>query len=417
MLMMIAATDGPIDWNARGRAVVDELSAQAWPKVTARYDETMARLMPADKLAEVWKTLLGQVGALRHIDSSTTEEDRGYHRVLVPCEFERGKLIAKVVFDGRGRLAGLFFAPWQAPSPWSQPPYARTEAFTERTIKVGPAALPGTLTFPRGADRHPVIVLVHGSGPHDQDETIGPNKTFKDLAWGLASRGVAVVRYEKRTHKAPESFRSQYTVSEEVTEDAVAAVALAAQAPEVDNKRIFVLGHSLGGMLAPRIAAATPQVAGIILLAGTPRPLEELVLEQFRRVGANAQQMEQAEATARAIRDPQLRAGQMVSFLGAPTPASYWLDLRRYDAAKTAAGLKIPIFVLQGGRDYQVTRTDFGAWKRALAGRKNVELKLYPALNHLFVEGTGESRPAEYEQPGHVAEQVITDLAGWVTSR
>jgi dienelactone hydrolase len=413
---MIAATDGPIDWNARGRAVVDELSAQAWPKVTARYDETMAKLMPADKLAEVWKTLLGQVGALRQIGAATTEEDRGRHRVLIPCDFERAKLIAKVIFDSRGRMAGLFFAPAQAPSAWNPPPYARTEAFTERTIKVGLVALPGTLTLPRGAGRHPVIVLVHGSGPHDQDETIGPNKTFKDLAWGLANRGVAVVRYEKRTHNAPESFRSQYTVSEEVTEDAVAAVALAAQAPEVDNKKIFVLGHSLGGTLAPRIAAAAPQVAGIILLAGTPRPLEELVLEQFRRVGANAQQMEQAEASARAVRDPQLRMGQTVSFLGAPTPASYWLDLRRYDAAKTAAGLKIPIFVLQGGRDYQVTRTDFDAWKRALAGHKNVELKLYPALNHLFVEGTGESRPAEYEQPGHVAEPVITDLARWVTS-
>jgi dienelactone hydrolase len=106
----------------------------------------------------------------------------------------------------------------------------------------------------------------------------------------------------------------------------------------------------------------------------------------------------------------------MVSFLGAPTPASYWLDLRRYDAAKTAAGLKIPIFVLQGGRDYQVTRTDLDAWKQALAGRKDAEVKLYPALNHLFVEGAGESRPAEYERPGHVAEQVIADLARWASS-
>ena len=133
--------------------------------------------------------------------------------------------------------------------------------------------------------RVPCVILVHGSGPHDRDETIGPNKPFRDLAWGLAERGIAVVRYEKRTKAygaacVPAGRELDYDT--EAVDDAVAIVEQVkgfARAGFPDS--VYVLGHSLGGTLAPRIAGRSKGLAGIIILAGLARPLEDALEEQF----------------------------------------------------------------------------------------------------------------------------------------
>ena len=94
--------------------------------------------------------------------------------------------------------------------------------------------------------------------------------------------------------------------------------------------------------------------------------------------------------------------------------AAYWLALRDYDAPATAAKLSLPLFIGQGERDYQVTSEDFAGWKKKLAGCKRVTFKSYPTLNHLFMEGKGKAKPQEYDRAGHVAEELVNDLAGWM---
>src|SRR5215471_14652653 len=144
--------------------------------------------------------------------------------------------------------------------------------------------LPGTLSVPKGEGPFAAVVLVHGSGPNDRDETIGPNKPFRDLAWGLASQGIVVLRYDKRTKVYPEKMRelvSTLTVKEEVIDDALNAVSLLRGIPGVNPQRIVVLGHSLGGYLLPRIGAADRGIAGLIMLAGMCRPFEDAILDQF----------------------------------------------------------------------------------------------------------------------------------------
>jgi hypothetical protein len=291
----------------------------------------------------------------------------------------------------------------------------------------GEWALPGTLTLPVGDGPFPAIVLVHGSGANDRDETVGPNKPFRDLAWGLASRGIAVLRYEKRTKQYAAKFtgegRAKLTVKEETVDDALAAVALLRQTKEIDPARIYVLGHSLGAYLLPKIGVADPQITGLIGLAGPVRPLEDLILEQYTYVlsldGVSAEeraQLDELAAQVARVRDPGLSATTPAVDLPLGIPASYWLDLRGYNPAEVAKGLTQPMLILQGGRDYQVTVVDFEGWQSALASRSSdgTRLKLYPNLNHLFMAGEGKSTPAEYEIAGNVAEEVIVDIADWI---
>ncbi len=416
------------DFGALGRAVVNELAAGHFDKVEAQFDKTMSSVLPEAKLAETWKTLITQIGALKEITGTRVEPVQGFERAVVTCAFEKVTLDAQIVFSSDGRVAGLHFARSQPNEEWKTPSYVDPKVVSEEPVTVvdGKWELPGTLTLPRQGGPFPGVVLVQGSGPHDEDETIGPNKPFKDLAGGLASHGVAVLRYTKRTKKYGAQSSDDIntlTVDDETVNDARAAAALLAKQSSIDPKRVYVLGHSLGAMLAPRIANGDPQIAGIIMLAGNTQPIGHLIVEQVRYIARlqgkpdDAQkEIAAAEQTARDIDNPDLKPGTMVNVLGAKTPASYWLDLRGYHQADVAAKLTIPILVLQGGRDYQVRSADYEGWQKALAGHANATLKMYPALNHLFIAGTGPSSPEEYDKPGHVSDEVVADVAAWIVS-
>jgi dienelactone hydrolase len=234
-----------------------------------------------------------------------------------------------------------------------------------------------------------------------------------------------VLRYDKRTraHAARAAQLKSITVREETVDDAVAAVAFLAGQNEVDPKRVFVLGHSLGAFVGPRIARLSGKAAGVIALAGNTRPLEDLALEQMEYLlPMQIPDPEKAKAQIESVRKQvaelkKLKPGQESGLMLLGAPAHYWVDLRQYDPAAEAAALGLPVLVLQGERDYQVTMQDFEGWKKALGGRAFTTLKSYPSLNHLFIAGQGKSRPEEYSRPGHVDGQVIEDIAGWVKSR
>jgi uncharacterized protein len=410
----------PADREEHARAFITAMAKEDLKTAAKDFDEEMIKAFPNDALAKFWKDLIEKAGPLKNQGAAKKSKVAKYDVVVVACEFEKVAFDVRVVYDPDGKIGGFFVD-------LGPPSYARKDSFreTDVTVTTGDWSLPGTLTLPKGDGPFPAVVLLHGSGPLDRDSTIGPNKPLRDLAWGLASQGIAVLRYEKRTKamqtklvKAPEAF----TLKEETVDDAVTAVELLSKQKEIDKKRIFLLGHSLGAFAAPRVAQAAPEVAGLILLAANSRPLEDLILEQASYVlpqqklpdEEQKKILDELKKQLERVKDPKLSPDTPPSELPFGAPAAYWLDLRKYDPTNSAARLMQPMLILQGERDYQVTMMDFDGWKKALAEHQNVRLKSYPKLNHLFMVGEGKAKPAEYETPGHVAPEVIDDIADWI---
>ena len=417
-----AATD---PHEVLARAFVEHLSRAQEAQARATFDETMLGAMPEGALKGLWTQLQLGLGPFEEASGAKILAQGGYVIVLVRSRFEKGEVDIKVVYDKSQKVAGLFVVPVKAPEVWSAPDYADREAFTEREVSVGadPWVLPGTLTVPVGEGPHPAVVLVHGSGPNDRDETIGPNKPFKDLAWGLASRGIAVLRYDKRTlvHGQGMASIKNMSVKEESVDDAVEAVALLRRTEGIDPARISVIGHSLGATIIARITDRDDKLAGAVAMAPLGRTLEDTMVEQYTTIFSldgqisDLEAQKLAEVSAERDKVKALTPSSEGSILGAPV--SYWLDLKDFRPHEAAKGIGCPLLVLQGERDYQVTMVDFRMWEGALKGKAGVTLKSYPDLNHLFITGEGPSTPNEYEAPGHVDAVVISDLAEWLRAR
>lgn len=421
------APSGKTELAGRAERFVDLLARGSFEEAAQDFDDTMKGAAPPAKLREIWQSLQGQLGEFKRRTGVRVESAGAYQAAFVTSEFERSTVDLQVTFDAHRRIAGFFVVPVRAPAapPAAAPPSVGKDAFREREVKVGSGKweLPGTLTLPRGKGPFPAVVLVHGSGPNDRDETIGPNKPFRDLAWGLATRGIAVLRYEKRTRHYGDEIAavSGLTVQEETVDDALAGVALLRKTEGVDPRRVFLLGHSFGGMLAPRIGKRDSEIAGYVLLAAATRPIEDAMIEQLSYIASldgavgedEKKQLDELKAEVakiKALTDADKDSKERV--LGAPP--SYWLDLRGYDAPAAAKTLNRPMLVLQAESDYMVTMTDFAAWKKALEGRQNVTFKSYPNLNHIFAEVEGKDSPGSYLKPGRVAEAVIDDIATWI---
>ncbi len=394
------------------------------------FEKSIQPGLSPQQLEQVWRSITSQLGTYQKQIAIRSQKSKEFDIAFVTSEFTKGKAEFRIVFNSNKNIVGFFLSTNKSVTKIPLPAYFKVDKFTEKEVTIGSGewALPGTLTLPVGNSKSiPAVVLVHGSGPQDRDETLGPNKPFRDIAWGLAAQGIAVLRYEKRSKQHSAKFAAQavnLTVKEETIDDALLAVSLLRKTPQINPKKIFVLGHSLGGMLIPKIGKADANIAGLIVLAGNTRKFEDLTLDQIAyllslnsTVSPEEKEFQtQIQRQVAKIKSPQLaKLPEQEIMLGAHP--KYWLDLRNYQPAEVAKKLKQPMLILQGERDYQVTMVDFAGWQKALATKGNVTFKTYPLLNHLFMAGEGKSRPEEYEKPGYVLEEVINDIGNWINSQ
>ncbi len=317
-------------------------------------------------------------------------------------------------------VAGVWFLPVAVSGAPTYKPasYDNPKSYFSEDVVVGVKRLPGIITVPTtGKPPYPAAVLLGGSGPGDMNESIGPNRVFEDLAEGLSSRGIAVLRYDKRTHNPanidPAAY-AHFTVEQEYIEDAVAAVELLRARDDIDHARIFIIGHSLGGLVAPDVAKSARGIAGLVLLAPMGRQFLTAAVDQMRYLGEPPDQIAHIEQIKTGIDSGKLSHSTILNIYGAKVPAGYFTDLNRRDEFKIARQLGIPILVMRGSRDYQVTDADIALWKSALAGDSQASFHEMPTLNHLFIAGSGKPNLAEYFSPGHVDPSVISAIAEFI---
>jgi uncharacterized protein len=425
LVFSLLAADPPDKATAQARKALDLLLAEKYPDLTGMLTSAAKDRLTVDFLHDKVGGEIRTFGQVNGIGDPVTAKDGDNTLVSFPVHFAVNRVYIQFTLDPSLQVSGLYVRPLNAPLPkvWQRPAYSNPEAFTQRDVTIGTDEwkLSGTLTVPVGKRAVPGVVLVHGPGPHDRDEEIYSNRVFRDLAEGLSSRGIAVLRYDKRTLTYGDKMGDMaFTLDQETVEDAVRAIGVLRQQPEVAANRVYVLGHSLGGYAAPRIASRDGKLAGIIFFAANARPIEDVALDQNDYLahlqGDPSPEIQQRLDALKAEvgRVKNLQPGTPPPQLLLGLPGVYLMDLKNYNPPAQAKQLNIPMLFLLGGRDFQITSKDFALWKAALAGRDNVQFKEYPALNNIFVAGEGKPGPSDYLKQGNVDPAVINDIATFI---
>ncbi len=397
--------------------------------IEMQMDSSMLQHLNADALEQTTVTLESVYGELKDLKTPFIEQVGTKWMGRTPVKTSKTMMVLTVTFNQYDKLVGIFIGPQNGV--YQVPYYVKSLNFYESKMEFGTEGwkLKGTLSYPKDGGKHPLVIIVHGSGPMDRDGTTGSSKIYNDLAWGLASKNITVFRYDKRSHTHGtrfhmESFQGKtYTVQEEVIDDVLSAIELLKNNSHVDSTQIYIAAHSQGGMLAPLIAQQSGKLKGMILLAANARPIQDMLIEQMNYLYPDSavmkvndyNQKKQIIAQATFAKTKKMNPKTPSDKLPFGVSADYWNFLNQYDQLKTLQKISTPTLILQGERDYQVTMTDFNLWKKAAKKRKaETVFKSYPKLNHLFITGEGKSRPAEYQQPGNMDEQVVVDISNWI---
>lgn len=404
--------DAPSTPEAAARAFVDRLFAGDYRAAEDMLAGVASQQVSPARIERVRLGLEAAAGEFQSIEGVTVGSVSGFDAVDLALSLSGGRAPLRVVVDADTALRGVVIDGAYEPAS-----YVDESAFeaTDHALAVDGCELGATLTTPAGVDSAPGAVIVHGSGPMDRDGSTGANRPYRDIAEGLATRGVAVLRYQKRTD-ACNVPAAERTIDRVTTDDALAAVEWLRDREGVAAGAVTVIGHSLGAMMAPEIARRDGDIARIVGLATPARSLDDLILDQLdylANVGELTidpveQRREEWVDVAERVRAGDYADDELLLDL----PGAFWRSLADYDQVAVASDLSVPQAYSQGGRDYQVTTgADFTVWESTLGDDDSVALTEYPDLDHLFLRTYGPSVPEAYGVPRQVAEPVVADLA------
>ncbi|MBC7384142.1 MAG: DUF3887 domain-containing protein [Bacteroidia bacterium] len=411
------------DAKVKSIEIIDLLKKQKFNDVYSAMDSVMNRLLNAEQLEGIWDGLLMQFDTLYEISEPVINiVSDTLTATVTTLRFKNMKLGLKLAFNQTGKISGLYVVP--VAYPYQPAWYVNTAGFYEIKKNIPDPEYPseGILTLPNGSKKVAVVIIVGGSGPVDKDLTEGPNKVYKDIAWGLASKGVATYRFDKRTVNFASQMiaEEKLTVKEEYLDDVKLIVAMLSKYSRIDKHQIFILGHSEGGYLLPYFAKHVNGVRGYISMAGNYNKLAVLVPNQIKYLALHSDTEKEKKEILKNL-PPAVYARDHLTKntpddslpFGLNTAYLWHLNQNGPEVLRNKLMNK-PVLFIQGGRDYQVPPSELDKWKMALAKNNRVTYKIYPALNHLFQEGKAPSIPAEYIRPGNVPEEVINDIASWV---
>jgi pimeloyl-ACP methyl ester carboxylesterase len=409
------------------------LQNEDWTQLRCQFPLILRWFLTEAFLCKGFQAISFATGPIVHVGEPVVSTGWFLTSAKLPIEFQRAKLGMSILLSPSGMLLSLGFSPQNVlglgPS-WKPPSYALNSSSHETEVQVGTREMrsPGTLTLPASPGQHPCLVMLPGSGPCDQDSSVGCTKPFKDLALGLATLGVATLRFEKitRTHGAKVKKSKSFTLETEYMTHAFDAIHQAFEHNSIAPAGVYVLGHSLGAYVAPHLMASDPRIAGCIIMAGPATPTPWSALRQYRYLASfdpdksvninDLPQIKDFQRQCELSATPDLSLSTPASKLPFGMGAAYWRDFANFTPIETCAREQRPVFILQGARDYQVTlEDDFAKWRSGLGQSQHARLEVYPDLNHLFISGEGKSTPREYDEPGNVDERVVRDIAHWVS--
>ena len=407
--------------NSDAVDLIYDLDNGEYERVNEAMNDEMRSRFSAEETEAVWKEQTEGLGAFESVEMMEVTEEEDGTRIDLYCAFEFGGKKVSIIVDETGHISDLLFEDYEQDLFDTIP-----EGLKEVGVKVnagGKWELDGKITMGAGGQSDTAVIIVHGSGPSNMDGTVGSTRIYRDISWGLAQYGIDVLRYDKRTYVY--GFLSadnieKLTVKEETMDDAIAAAEMMKLR---GYERVFLLGHSMGGMLAPAIVEESNGLFdGFISLAGSPRTLPEIQADQ-NLAAATPQNsalvnLFVAMELAKLEQIDSWTESELLSKTIFGLPAYYVKDMISRDAGKIAASLDVPMLFLQGSADFQVyAEKDFKKWQEILDGKEKVGFKLYNGLNHLFMVSQGDDAGTtdEYKLKGHVSRNVFRDIAEFIS--
>ncbi|HOE06304.1 MAG: alpha/beta fold hydrolase [Bacilli bacterium] len=276
--------------------------------------------------------------------------------------------------------------------------------------------LPGMLTIPESKDVVPAVVLIHGSGPSNMNEAIGALEPFENLAQELAKKGIASIRYHKRTFVYGSTLANDYsfTIYDEVIDDVLSAIAMLRADKRIDSKNLFLIGHSMGGQLAPIILNLDKNIKGAILLAGTTEHIIDVAMRQLQKQESPYYDTYYSYYEYFRNLKEVVPGEENYFYMGAYE--AYWASYNKFELQSEVieASKHYQLLIMQGGQDLQVPKTTLDDYKNLLKGKENVQYKYYEELNHCFVYGVGENINNAYLIRKKIPTEVIDDIVNFI---
>ena len=410
--------------NALGQKALMAFVNKEFKTVQKMVDSNYQSYYSDITLERDWTELIGTYGKYMSSKPVNFEKSQYYTFIAYKINFEYLPYILNLSFNDKKEIIYISFM--QAHKVYFAPDYANVSTFTEEkfTFHNKEYELNGLLSVPNLPGKLPLIVIIGESGPTDKDGSYDENKPYKDLAWGMATNGYVVFRYDKRSinysimlMRDKMSYTS-FTCREDYLDDLYKAMDTLESFKYIDKDRVYVLGHGQGGMLLPLVAKERREVKGIIMMGSNAKRTQEMMIDQYAYLSKVTpyKKDEYDEQAKKALRSMDKKLNPLTEHHHMPydVQATYWIWLNKYKHLEMAKKQKTPMLILHGERDYQVNMENLKLWQNTLSKNPAATIKSYPKLNHLFYTGEVESTYSEYYLKSNIPDYVMKDIIEWL---